>query len=123
VLIELAQLSSIQMKKQMFMLNILNDESNIASLYNFVDSLTTSTTKKTSLLLFMSPDAILNRKWIRLIDKLKTKDLVKLVVFDEAHYILQSGRCFRSTYYTNVHSLEKKVLELIAYDVYFFNVE
>ena len=82
-------------------LDSVSDPVDIASIHRFVNNMSDETSKNISLLLFMSPDAINNTRWIAMFNNMKKKNLVKSLIFDEAHYIALSGRHFRPNYYSN----------------------
>ena len=77
-------------------------------IHAFVDELSNAESNNLSLLLFIFSDIITSNKWTGMLDSIKAKNILKLVVFDKDHYILLAGCFLNPNYYLNVRSLMKK---------------
>lgn len=83
-------------------LDSIHDSDTIWDMQSFLNNFDPQNTCNKSVLLFMSPDAILLSKWKDCLESLAKKNIVHLIVFDEAHYIPLAGRCLRPAYSTNL---------------------
>ena len=83
-------------------LDSLRETDDKKRMVDYLNSLTHSTLKKTSVILYVSPSAISHGVWAPVLKRLIAKDFIRFFCVDELHHVTSAGRYFRPEFFLNI---------------------
>ena len=83
-------------------LDSLRETDDRKRMVDYLNSLTHSTLKKTSVILYLSPSAISHGVWAPVLKLLISKGFIRFFCVDECHHVTSAGRYFRPDFFLNI---------------------